>query len=143
MRIGEHIKQIRKTNDLSQEEFAEKLAVSRQAVSKWERGVALPDIENLMYISNLFDVSLDDLIKNNSAVSQKLIVDSAAKKWHVLSVTFYAALLLYIVYLGYTADIWLIGLAIATLFMMCIDIVILCRKRTIRSPKKHKLENQS
>ena len=54
MIVGKIIKEIRENAGLSQEQFAEKLSISRQAVSKWERGVALPDIENIMYIREEF-----------------------------------------------------------------------------------------
>ncbi len=54
--------ELRRQSGLSQEEFSEKLNVSRQAVSKWERGEAYPDIENLLAISKLFEVSLDTLM---------------------------------------------------------------------------------
>lgn len=53
---------LRKANGLSQEDLAEKINVSRQAISKWERGEAYPDIENLLAISQLFDVTLDALV---------------------------------------------------------------------------------
>ena len=62
-KIGENIVALRKQKELSQEDLAEKLFVSRQAVSKWERGEALPDTENLIALSELFDVSIDALIK--------------------------------------------------------------------------------
>ena len=76
MIIGEMIKGIRENAGLSQEQFAEKLAISRQAVSKWERGVAFPDIENLMYISDLFNVSLDTIVKGDEKMTKKIISDS-------------------------------------------------------------------
>lgn len=129
MKIDQEIKKIRKTNGLSQEEFAKMLAVSRQAVSKWERGSSLPDIENLMYISNLFNVSLDILIKNDSGLKQKLIKDNSAKKWHKLNIVFFASLIMYLAYFGLANDIWLVGLAVASAFMMAIDIRILVRKK--------------
>ncbi|MBQ8725631.1 MAG: helix-turn-helix domain-containing protein [Clostridia bacterium] len=62
--LGNRLYELRKKAGLSQEEFAEKLNVSRQAVSKWERGEALPDTENLISIAKLFGVSLDELIDN-------------------------------------------------------------------------------
>lgn len=65
-KIGEHIVALRKRKNMSQETLAEKLFVSRQAVSKWERGEALPDTENLIALSDLFSVSLDELIKGVS-----------------------------------------------------------------------------
>lgn len=129
MKIDQEIKKIRKTNGLSQEEFAKMLAVSRQAVSKWERGSSLPDIENLMYISNLFNVSLDTLIKNDSGLKQKLIKDNSAKKWHKLNIVFFASLIIYLAYFGLANDIWLVGLSVASAFMMAIDIRILVRKK--------------
>lgn len=56
---------LRHKNGLSQEEFAEKINVSRQAVSKWERNEAYPDIENLLAISELFGISLDTLVSGS------------------------------------------------------------------------------
>lgn len=56
---------------MSQEQLAEKIGVSRQAVTKWETGAGIPDIENIMAISTLFDISIDDLLSNKSG-SKKL-----------------------------------------------------------------------
>ena len=64
MKIADKIKQLRQQNNFTQEELAKKLMVSRQAISKWETGNSLPDIENLLNISKLFEISLDELIKN-------------------------------------------------------------------------------
>ena len=55
---------LRKNNALTQEELAEKLGVSRQAVAKWEAGQAYPDIANLIQISDLMNVSVDYLVKD-------------------------------------------------------------------------------
>ena len=63
--IASKISDLRKKEGLSQEELADKLFVSRQAVSKWERGEALPDTDNLISISKLFNVSLDELVGND------------------------------------------------------------------------------
>lgn len=133
MKVSQHIKKIREEQKLTQEEFAAQLAVSRQAVSKWERGTALPDIENLMYISTLYGVSLDDIIKGDSTLGQKIVVDNAAKKWHRLSVLFFISLLIYIVYIGVAHSVWHIGLAVATVFMLGIDLSILLRRDVFRS----------
>ena len=53
---------LRKEAGLSQEELADKLAVSRQAVSKWERGEALPDTDNLIRLARLYNVSIDEIV---------------------------------------------------------------------------------
>lgn len=58
------IKFIRKQAGMSQEQLAEKLGVSRQAVTKWETDAGIPDIENMMAISALFDISIDELLSN-------------------------------------------------------------------------------
>lgn len=68
MTFSEKIKQIRKNFDLTQEELAEKLNVSRQAIAKWECDKGLPDTENLKLISKLFGVSIDVLLYNNSSL---------------------------------------------------------------------------
>jgi transcriptional regulator with XRE-family HTH domain len=81
MIVGKKIKEIREKAGLSQEEFAEKLAISRQAVSKWEREIALPDIENIMYISDLFNVSLDEIVKGDEKMTKKIISDNKNAKF--------------------------------------------------------------
>ena len=62
MTFGEKLRESRKKAGLSQEELAEKLNVSRQAITKWETDNGIPDISNLMSISNLFSISVDDFI---------------------------------------------------------------------------------
>ena len=71
MTFAENLKMLRKQAGMSQEQLAEKLGVSRQAVTKWETGVGIPDIENIMAISTLFNISIDDLLSNESG-SKKL-----------------------------------------------------------------------
>ncbi len=62
--LGNKLYELRKKHHLSQEELAERLGVSRQAVSKWECGESLPDTDNLITISKLYGVSLDELVGN-------------------------------------------------------------------------------
>ena len=62
MIFAEKLLYLRKNNNMSQEELSEKLNVSRQAVSRWESGTALPDATNLLCISKLFNVSIDYLL---------------------------------------------------------------------------------
>lgn len=64
--LPNNLYELRKSAGLSQEEFAEKLGVSRQAVSKWERGEAYPDTENLIVISDMFNVTIDELLKSKT-----------------------------------------------------------------------------
>lgn len=62
MRFAEKLKKARKEYGISQEVLADRLGVSRQAVTKWETDKGLPDIENMLIISNLFGISLDELL---------------------------------------------------------------------------------
>ncbi len=64
MTFAEKLKSIRKQAGISQEQLAEKLSVSRQAVTKWETNAGIPDIENIKAISALFDISIDELLSN-------------------------------------------------------------------------------
>ena len=61
--IAANLRHLRKANRLSQEEVAEKIGVSRQAVAKWENGDSLPDLVNCEALADLYDVSLDDLVR--------------------------------------------------------------------------------
>ncbi len=61
---------LRKKNNLSQEELAEKIGVSRQAISKWESGTSLPEIEKLISLSEYFNVSIDYLVKEQAEDEQ-------------------------------------------------------------------------
>ncbi len=71
MSLGEKIKELRKSRGMSQEELAEQINVSRQAISKWELDASLPDIDNIVQLSRLFAVSIDYLLleKDEAAVS--------------------------------------------------------------------------
>ena len=64
MKFNENLKYLRKEEKMTQEALAEKLNVSRQAVTKWESGQSLPDIENLKQMADLFGVTMDSLVGN-------------------------------------------------------------------------------
>ena len=70
MRFSEKLVMLRKDAGLSQEQLAEKLNISRQAVSRWESGTAMPDATNLLSLSNLFAVSVDQLLRDERDVSK-------------------------------------------------------------------------
>ena len=65
MKMPDKIIKLRKENGWSQEELAEKLEVSRQAISRWENGTALPDAQNVLQISKLFHVTTDYLLNDD------------------------------------------------------------------------------
>lgn len=81
MNISEKIIKLRKTNGWSQEDLAEKLYVSRQAISRWENGTALPDAENVLQISKLFHVTTDYLLNDDYESDRDIpAVQTAAKE---------------------------------------------------------------
>lgn len=63
MNMGDRIQFLRKAKGISQEEFAEEVGVSRQAVSKWESGQSTPDLEKIIVMSDFFEVTTDYLLK--------------------------------------------------------------------------------
>ena len=65
MDISNQIKKFRQRDGYSQEFLAEKMFVSRQTISNWENNKSYPDIHNLLMMCNLFNVSLDDLVKGD------------------------------------------------------------------------------
>lgn len=68
LEIANRLLQLRKQHHLSQEELAQRLGISRQAVSKWERAEASPDTDNLILLARLYQVSLDDLLLTSEPV---------------------------------------------------------------------------
>lgn len=77
MKIGEKIKSLRQSNGLTQKELSEKLNVSSQAISNWEREKGYPDIANIIQLSDLFNISLDTLIKEDLDFKEILLEDKA------------------------------------------------------------------
>jgi Predicted transcriptional regulators len=77
--IANRLVELRKKHGLSQEQLAEKLGLSRQAVSKWERAEASPDTDNLIMLSRLYEVSLDELL-NSDAEDEEFVRDKESKK---------------------------------------------------------------
>ena len=69
MNLSDRIRELRKIKGISQDELAEKLGVSRQAISKWENEQSIPDIDKVISLSNYFDVSTDYLLKGVEPVT--------------------------------------------------------------------------
>lgn len=143
MSLGTKIREERKKAGLSQEQLAEKLNVSRQAITKWETDRGIPDICNLISISDEFGLSLDELIKEDSNVKQKIVADSSAKKWHVLVIVYLTAIVAYVAYFAIFRKIIMIGFLIATLFMLFFELRIFIKEKIYsRNKKNHKDVNK-
>jgi len=82
MNLSENLKRIRKENNLSQEQLAEELGVSRQSVSKWESGVSYPEMDKVLQIAKMFNLNIDDLLNQdikevNSEKQSKLAINKS------------------------------------------------------------------
>lgn len=80
VKVGNFIRELRKKNGLTQKLFGEKYNVSYQAVSKWERGINMPDIELLRQISKDFDVSIEDILDGEVKEKPKKKVEAKTVK---------------------------------------------------------------
>lgn len=81
MNIGKQIHYFRKRDNMSQEELAAKIHVSRQSISNWENERNYPDIHNLLMMSILFNASLDDLVKGDVKIMKEELQKSTFFKW--------------------------------------------------------------
>ena len=83
MNLGERIYRFRTEKNLSQGDLADRLDVSRQSISKWENNNAVPDLEKIIKLSEIFEVSLDELVKGEitvKKVEEEPIDDILSKK---------------------------------------------------------------
>lgn len=97
MDIGLRIKKYREQQHMSQEELALKIFVSRQTVSNWETNKSCPDIKSLIALSNIFNVSIDDFLKEDIKEMRKIVENTTIKKFNMISVIFLFELMAVIV----------------------------------------------
>lgn len=79
-----NLKLFRKQHGYTQEQIAEKLGVSRQAVAKWERGDCLPDIENVIALADIYEITIDSLVRNITSFDKN---EGQREKKHMFGVT--------------------------------------------------------
>ena len=132
MKISQVLKDIRQHHQLTQESLAERLNVSRSAIARWESGKGIPDIGNLIAISREFDLSLDQLIKEDERLEKKVIEDSKAKKWHYLVIFYLFSALVEIAIFAYLHHIFMAGFLISTLFMLFYELRIFIKEKIWR-----------
>ena len=75
MSLGAQLKKLRESKGFSQEDVAKKIGVTRQAVYKWENDKSCPDIDNLILLSEMYNVTLDELIKGNQNIKEKIHIN--------------------------------------------------------------------
>lgn len=74
MELAGNLKRKREECRLSQDDVASKLNISRQSISKWETGKCYPDLDNLILLSDLYKISLDELIKGDKSFQDRIII---------------------------------------------------------------------
>ena len=97
MTIAEKIKKLRKDNNMTQEDLAEKLNVSRQTISKWETDVVIPDADNIVSICKLFNITTDELLDYKVESVQKkrqFIIDMGVLLFGIIGFIVFAILLM-------------------------------------------------
>lgn len=102
MEIEKKLKDARVNAGLTQEQLAEKIMVSRQTISNWENGKSLPDIVSIIKLSDLYQISLDDLLKGDKKMREKIekdVKDARDNKRLILTtaILLLAAVIIYLV----------------------------------------------
>lgn len=125
MNFGENLQTLRKLKNYSQEDLADKLQVSRQAVSKWESGTGFPEAEKLISICDLFDCSMDELVKGKISIdsnSEKEIYDSFMNKFsRNISLAIMLILIgttIFLTILGFNKDNSMLGVVVLLIFVV-------------------------
>ena len=105
MEIEKKLKDARANAGLTQEQVAEKITVSRQTISNWENGKSLPDIISILNLSDLYQISIDDLLKGDKKMKEKLKKDEkVAKENRRLILT--TAIIFIAIAIIYSTSIW-------------------------------------
>lgn len=84
MRLGDRLHRLREEKNMSREELAQQMNVSRQAIYKWENNKGYPDIQNLLKLSEIYETTIDDLIKSDPTLQNKINIDEDEKKTMML-----------------------------------------------------------
>ncbi|MBU9788191.1 helix-turn-helix domain-containing protein [Lentilactobacillus sp. IMAU92037] len=124
MKIAEQLQRQRQLHGLSQADLADELHISRQSISKWENGTTLPSFSNVVAISDLFGISLDDLIKGDVQLMERLEKDNRVNK--VSKIILFGIVIAIVGYTCYqlvgisanTLESWLVIPVIVSFFFM-------------------------
>ncbi|GAB1810725.1 helix-turn-helix domain-containing protein [Priestia megaterium] len=127
MRLGDQLQRLREEKNMSREELAQQINVSRQAVYKWENNKGYPDIQNLLRLSEIYETTIDELIKNDPTLQRKIDNNQDESKElddeEMLNPGFYIGIV--IIFLGIFLGIALGNLIVST-FLNIIGTLIIC-----------------
>lgn len=109
MNFAENLQNLRKKSNMTQDELAEKLQVSRQAVSKWESGSGYPETEKIITICEIFDCSMDELVKGKISLDEKdnydLIMSKSAKQVAIAVTLILLGVSIFLTIIGLSPDV--------------------------------------
>ena len=114
MNLGEKIKKLRTEKNLTQEDFADKLYVTRTAVSKWETNNGYPSIDILKSIANLFNITIDELLSDEDINNKKNLDKTKFKTHNIISLIGFSISLVSIICLIFIKNKLLLGCLTAT-----------------------------
>ena len=119
MNVGSRIKKYREKQNISQDELALEVFVSRQTISNWETNKSYPDIKSLTMLSNIFHVTLDDFIKGDIEEMKRIVSKEKIEKFNIMSYIFLVEMLIvmFSAYPLFTLDGY-IGVIIWALFFV-------------------------
>ncbi|MET3407707.1 transcriptional regulator with XRE-family HTH domain [Priestia aryabhattai] len=125
--MGDQLQRLREEKNMSREELAQQINVSRQAVYKWENNKGYPDIQNLLRLSEIYETTIDELIKNDPTLQRKIDNNQDESKElddeEMLNPGFYIGIV--IIFLGIFLGIALGNLIVST-FLNIIGTLIIC-----------------
>ena len=94
MTFNEKLKECREEAGLSQNDIAERLSITRQAISKWERGVNEPDIETIVRLADMYNVTIDQLLREDFSIVKRLAMKERSYKKLLITVAILSGALL-------------------------------------------------
>ncbi len=128
MELGAHIKEYRTGLQLSQDELAARIYVSRQTISNWECDRTYPDVQSLLLLSSVFGVTVDSLIKGDVDVMEKAMSE-AVKKYNRIACFMWIFAIVFFLLAIWAAFQWSWGWGdhmAPTMAFLCIDALVLC-----------------
>lgn len=129
MELGKQIKKFRNELSLSQDVLAERIYVSRQTISNWENGKSYPDVNSLVLLSEVFDTSIDNLIKGDVETMKEQVKNEDKMEFEKLSRIFTVLFIFAIItsiplahFLGYLGmGLWVILMAVTFYFSILVE----------------------
>ena len=97
MKFSEKLKKLRKDNNMTQDELAEKIFVSRTAISKWETDMGYPSLESLRLLSKVFGTTLDELVSDEDIENRKILDEKQSLKYYWIAFAWWLCAIAFVI----------------------------------------------